>query len=173
MSSITAVLYQESSALHYLLAVEPDIEIAADAVDMRFRDPLCAGVLCVRMTKCDMHSGNFFILQNMADDMSTGGVCANGKFADAATVLISAGVSAKFVAQILVLGAQRADTIVFHLDCERIGFEIAKAFAQVIADHAVNHEDAIRIHWRGKNFAARQVAPFVRCDDAAGLEPFE
>ena len=122
-------LYQKFPAVHDLFAVEPDIEIAAYAVDMSLRSPVCAGVFRVRVTKGDVNAGNFFILQDVADDMSAGGVCADGKFADAITVFVRAGVSAKFVAQILVLGAQRPDTIVFYLDCERIGFEIAKALA--------------------------------------------
>ena len=115
--------------MHYLLAVEPDIEIAANTVDMSFGSPVCAGVFCVRMTKSNVDTWNFFILQNMTDDMTAGCVCADGKFTDAVAVFISAGVSPKFVAQLLVLGAQRADAIVFHFDCERIGFEIPKAFA--------------------------------------------
>ena len=51
--------------------------------------------------------------------------------------------------------------------------QIAKAFAQVIADHAIHHEDAVGIHRRGENFASRQVAPFVAGDDSAGLKPFQ
>ena len=120
MSSITAVLYQEFPTPHYLLTIEPDIEIAPDTVDMRFGSPVCAGVFCVRMTKSNVDTWNFFILQNMTDDMTAGCVCADGKFTDAVAVFISAGVSPKFVAQLLVLGAQRADAIVFHFDCERI-----------------------------------------------------
>jgi len=49
-------------ALHDLLAVEPDVEIAADAVDMGFRNPVCAGVLGIRMTKGNVDAGNFFVL---------------------------------------------------------------------------------------------------------------
>src|SRR6266699_1520619 len=49
-------------ALHDLLAVEPDVEIAADAVDMSFRNPVCAGVLGIRMTKGNVDARNFFVL---------------------------------------------------------------------------------------------------------------
>src|SRR5262245_56980235 len=129
MSSITVALYQKLSAAHYLLTIEPDIEIASDTVDMRFGSPVCAGVFCVRMTKSNVDAGNFFILQNMTDDVAASGVRADSELADAVAVFISAGVSAKLVAQILVLGMQRADAIVFHFDCERIRFEVAKAFA--------------------------------------------
>src|SRR6266536_2858035 len=122
-------LYQKLSALHHLFAVEPDVEIAADAVDMSFGGPIRAGMLGIGMAKGNVDAGNFFILQNVTDDMSAGGVCADGKFADAITVFVRAGVSAKFVAQIFVLGAQLTDAIVFYFNCERIGFEIAKTFA--------------------------------------------
>ena len=83
----------------------------------------------IRVTKGNVDAGNFFILQNVTDDMSAGGVCADGKFADAITVFIRAGVSAKFVAQIFVLRLQRSDAIVFYFNCEGIGFEVAKTFA--------------------------------------------
>ena len=60
--AIAAALYQKLPFPHYLLAVEPDVEIAADAVDVRFGSPVCARVFGVRMTKCDMDSRNLFVL---------------------------------------------------------------------------------------------------------------
>jgi hypothetical protein len=125
------------------------------------------------MTEGDVDAGNFFILQNMTDNMGASGVGADGELADPVAVFISAGVCAKLVAQILVLGMQRADSIIFHFDCERIRFEVAKAFALIIAHHAIHYKDAVGIHWRGKDLAPGQVAPFVACDDSAGLEPSE
>ena len=60
--TITAALYQKLPLPHYLVAIEPDIEIAADAVDMRFGGPVCAGMFGIRMTKRDVDAGNFFVL---------------------------------------------------------------------------------------------------------------
>ncbi len=60
--TITAALYQKLPFPHHLLAVEPDVEIPADAVDMRFGSPVRASVLGVGMTKRDVDSGNFFVL---------------------------------------------------------------------------------------------------------------
>ena len=57
-----AALYQKLPALHDLLAVEPDVEIAADAVDVRFGSPVRAGMLGVGMTKRDVDSRNLFVL---------------------------------------------------------------------------------------------------------------
>jgi hypothetical protein len=60
--AIIALLYQKLPFSHYLLAVEPDVEIAADAVDVRFGSPVCARVLGIGMTKRDVNSGNLFVL---------------------------------------------------------------------------------------------------------------
>ena len=100
---------------HHLLAVEPDVEVAADAVDVCFRNPVCASVFGIGMTKSDVDAGNFFVLQNMSNDVPASDVGADGKFADAIAVLIRAGISAKFVAQILVLGLQASGCDYFLL----------------------------------------------------------
>ena len=55
-------LYQKLPLLHYLLAVEPDVEIATYAVDVRFGSPVRAGVLGVWMAKRNVHPGNLFVL---------------------------------------------------------------------------------------------------------------
>src|SRR2546430_7515168 len=69
ISSITAILYQKFTASHHLLAVEPDIEIAANAVDVGFGNPIRPSVFGIRMTEGDMNAGNFFVLQNVTDDV--------------------------------------------------------------------------------------------------------
>src|SRR5262245_2438652 len=62
ISSITGILYQKLPVPHHLLAVEPDVEITADAVNVRFGSPVCARVFGVRMTKRDVDSRNLFVL---------------------------------------------------------------------------------------------------------------
>src|SRR5260370_35234451 len=100
------VLYQKLAPLHHLLAIKPDVEIAANAVDMCFGKPLGAGVLGVWMTKGDVHSRDLFVLQNVADNMRAGGVCPNRESAATIPVLVSARGSAQFVTTDLVLGAK-------------------------------------------------------------------
>src|SRR5215211_4512107 len=68
---------------------------------------------------------------------------------------------------------QRSYAIIFDFNGEWIRLQITKPFAQVITDYAVYHKHAIGIHRRGENFAPGQVAPFVTCNDATGLEPLE
>ena len=55
-------LYRELTAPHHLFAIEPDVEIAADAVNVCFGNPVSSGVLGVRMTKGEVNAGNFFVL---------------------------------------------------------------------------------------------------------------
>ena len=55
-------LHQKFTGSHNLLAVEPHIEIAAHAVDVCFGEPFGAGVLAVRITKCNVNAGNFLVL---------------------------------------------------------------------------------------------------------------
>src|SRR5436305_12436531 len=93
-SAIMTALYQKASRPHHLLAIEPDIEIAAHTVDVCFGSPVRLGVFGVRMTKSDVNAGKFFVLQNVADDMSAGDVCADGKFAYTMTDLLGAGIIA-------------------------------------------------------------------------------
>src|SRR5439155_11348279 len=66
---------------------------------------------------------------------------------------------------------QRPDPIVLDLNRERIRLQIAKPFAQVITDHAVNHKHAVTVHRRSENFAPGEVAPFFASNDSAGLKP--
>src|SRR5207249_5878754 len=63
-SAIMTALYQKSSRPHHLLAIEPDIEIAAHTVDVCFGSPVRPGVFGVRMTKSDVNAGNFFVLRS-------------------------------------------------------------------------------------------------------------
>ena len=125
------------------------------------------------MTKSNMDAGNFFVLQNVSYDVCASRVGTDGKFANPIAVFIRARVSAKFVAQVLIFRLQRSDTIVFHFDRERIGFQITEAFTQVIADHPIHHEHTVRVQWRSENFPAGKVAPFIARDNAAGFEPFQ
>src|SRR6266699_1220540 len=114
-------LYQKSAAFHHLFAVEPDVEVAANAIDVRFGNPVRSSVFGVRMAEGDVDTWNFFVLQNVPDDMLASRVGADRKFADAIAVFVGAGVGAEFGTQIKVLGQQRSDALVLPFDRERIG----------------------------------------------------
>ena len=65
---MTAKSDQEFPALHHLFAIEPNVEIATDAVDVCFGNPVGASVLSVRVAKSDVDSRNFLVLQNVSND---------------------------------------------------------------------------------------------------------
>src|SRR5438477_309589 len=140
--------------------VEPDVEVAADTIDVRFRNPIRASVFGVRMSKGDVDSGNLLILQNVSDDVGAGGIGADGKFADAIAVFVGAGVESKIIAEIFIFRTEQANAVILDLDNERRSLEITIAFAQIIPHHTINHENAVRIFRGGENFTAWQVAPF-------------
>jgi hypothetical protein len=60
--------------------------------------------------------GIFLVLQNVSDNVSAGGIGADGKFAHAIAIFIGAGVEPKIITQIFVIGTQRANSIVLDLD---------------------------------------------------------
>src|SRR4030095_14829540 len=94
----------------------------------------------VRMTKGDVDTGDFLVLQNVSDNVSAGGIGADGKFAHAIAIFIGASVDPKIITQIFVIGTQRANSIVLDLDDERRALDIAIAVAQIIYYHAINYE---------------------------------
>src|SRR5438309_1074385 len=122
---VPAKSHQELPAAHYLLAVEPDVEIASHTIDMRFRNPIGPGVLGIRMTKGEMNAGNFFVLQNVSNYVSASRVGADGKFAHSVAVFIGAGVSAKFLEQFFVFRSHCPDAAVLHFNSQRRSRQVA------------------------------------------------
>src|SRR6266699_6633935 len=100
-------------------------------------------------------------------------VCADGEFADAIAIFVRTRVSAKIFEQLLVIAMKIDNAIVFHFDCEWRVVQVAVFSAQVITDHTIDDEGAVRVRGRCKDFAAGKIAPFLRRDDAARFEPFQ
>ena len=61
--------------------------------------------------------------------------------------------------------------ISLHPNGQRIFAQTAKLGAKPIADDAINHKCSIDLARSSENFSARQISPFVRTDNAAGLQP--
>src|SRR6478752_9787766 len=61
--------------------------------------------------------------------------------------------------------------IAFDLDGQRILAQAAKLGAKPVADDAIDHKRSVDFAWSREDFAARQVAPFIGTNDAAGLDP--
>ena len=86
-------LYQKLPAAHHLLIVEPDVEIAADAIDVRFGEPSLHQYVQRKDDQRRCGPREFFRPAKLSDDMSAGGVGADRKFADAVAVFVSVRVS--------------------------------------------------------------------------------
>ena len=100
-------------------------------------------------------------------------VGADGELAHAVAVLVGVAIAPELVLQLAVGAVRLLQAAVSHRDGQRLVAQVAVFFAEVIAHHAIDHEGAVHALGRGEGLAAGQVAPLVRADDAAGLEPFE
>ena len=98
------------------------------------------------MTKRDVDAGNFFVLQNVADDMRARDVRADGEFTHAIAVFVRAGVGVKLVAQIFIRRTSDARMRLFSTSIvSGVSFRSPYFCAKVIADHAIHHEDAVGV----------------------------
>ena len=59
--------------------------------------------------------GNFFVLQDVADDAGAGGVGPDRKFSHAVAVFVGVGVGAKFLEQLLVVAGKRVNAVLSSL----------------------------------------------------------
>src|SRR5580765_1080294 len=98
---MVAISDQKLSPFHDLFAVEPDIKVPPNAIDVGLRYPVLPGMLRVGMTEGDMDARDFFVLQNVPDDIRAGSVRADGELAHAIAVFVCACVKLEIVAQIL------------------------------------------------------------------------
>ena len=86
-------------------------------------------------------------------------VGADGELADAVGVLVGRRVGAEVVDEVLVRRSELRDPAVLDRDGERVGLQVAVARAEVLADDAVGHVDAVHAGRRGQDLAARAGCP--------------
>src|SRR6185295_6453197 len=79
----SAASAEKPAALHHLLAVDPDVEVAADAVDVGGGGPGLAGVLGVGMAEGEVDAGELLVLQDIAADVGDGEVGPDAELAHA------------------------------------------------------------------------------------------
>jgi hypothetical protein len=150
---------------------EPDVELQAHDIDVGSGTPWGASVLAVRIAEGDVDAGEFFILQDVADDVIDTEVGADGEFANAVGVFVGMGVGPEVGFELLVCAGAGDDAVAGDLDREWRFGEEAVARAEPVADYTVDDKGAVDFSGRGEAFAAGEVAPFFRGDDAGGLEP--
>ena len=83
---------EEGSGLHYLMVVDPDIELSPYHIDVRGRVPVGAGVRGIRIAKSDVDAGDLLVLQNIADHVPHRDIGADCEFTNAIAVFIGVAV---------------------------------------------------------------------------------
>src|SRR5260370_27866659 len=155
--------------MHDLAPVNPDIELAANHVDVSGRVPVGAGVRAVRIAERNMDARDLLILENVADHIANGNVGADGEFANAVAVFIGVAVIPELLLQGFVCGVSFDKPVVLYANGKRVVAAVAVFLAEIIAYHAIAHKDAVDTERRGESLTAGKIAPFVRADNAAGL----
>ena len=106
-----SVLDQELALLHDLPPVYPDIELAANHVDVRAGVPLRSRVLSIRIAEGDVDAGEFLVLQDLADYVGQFNIGADGELAYAVAVFVGVGVRPEILLQRFVLAEDFGDAI--------------------------------------------------------------
>src|SRR5438093_5653403 len=125
----------------------------------------------VRIAKRDVNARVLLILQDLPDYVFQFDVGADGKLTHAIAVFIGVTVAPESLLQLAIFRTCLGETIAFYRDRQRMFPQIAERRAQPVADDSVDNECSIYFARRGEHFSARKVAPFVRADNAAGLDP--
>src|ERR1700761_5892225 len=129
-------------------------------------------MFAVGIAEGDVDAGEFFILQDIADHARDPDIRADSKFADAIRVFVTVRVLPEVILQLAVAGGAGDDAILCNGDGHRRCSEGTVALAEVVAHDSIHDEGAVDFAGSREDLAAWQVAPLIRTDDAAGLEPF-
>jgi len=166
---------EEFAVAHDLLFAvcefEPDVETESDNIDVGAGAPGSAGVFAIGIAEGDVDAGKFFVLENVANDAGDADVGADSELADAIGVFIGVGVGPEVALELLVGTRAGDDSVLRDLNGERCRCKQSVAGAEPVADDAIDNEGAVDFAGRGEAFTTGQVAPFLRRDDAGGLEP--
>ena len=107
------------SVAHDGLVVDPDIEAEANDIDVGGGIPGRTGVLAVGIAEGDVDAGEFFILQDVSDDMVDAQIGPDGELADTIGVFIRVRIRPELVAQLLIFRAAVDDAVGFDFDGQR------------------------------------------------------
>src|ERR1700721_908097 len=128
--------------LFSLVCLKPDVEAETDDIDVRGRAPGCPCVLAVGITKCNGDAGEFFVLENIADDATDAEFSSDGEFSDAVGVFIGMGVGPEVGFQLLVLAFAAHDAVLANFNREWSAGKQAIAGAEPVAYNSIDHEGA-------------------------------
>src|SRR5260370_7042018 len=129
------------------------------------------GLAAVGIAECNVHAGEFFVLQQDADHPRKPEVGAERQLADTVAVLVGVAITPEFVFQILARAFGADQTTTGDLKHQRRALQIAVFSVEVIASGCIADEWAIHRAGRGQNFAPGQIRTVARADEAPGLYP--
>src|SRR5439155_26065551 len=111
---------------------DPDVELPPNYIYVGRGIPVRARMRRVRIAERDVDTGNFLILQNVADHVANRDVRSNGKLAYAVAVLIRVTVAPEIVFQLAIRRVRLAQAIAFNPNRERRVAQISVFLAKVI-----------------------------------------
>ena len=104
----------------------------------------------VGVAEGDVDAGEFFVLEEVADEAVDADVGADGEFADAVGVFVGVGVGPEVGLELRVRAGAGDDAVGGDLDGERGCGEEAVAGAEPVADDAIDDEGAVDFSGRGE-----------------------
>ena len=102
--------------MHDLLTVDPDIELAADHINVGLAIPVRTGVCAVRIAESDMDAGNLLVLKNIADHVMDPNISSDGKLTHPIAVFISVAVFPELLFKFLVAAGRIEQAAIFHMN---------------------------------------------------------
>src|SRR5260370_23445165 len=118
-----------------------------------------------------MDTGEFFVLQDVSDDVLDSDVGSDGELYDAVGVGVGVGVGPEVALEVLVRGGDAGDAVALDVDGQGSVAEDAVAGAEVVADYSVDYEDSVDLCGGGEALAAGEVSPPAGAVSLGGLEP--
>ena len=129
--------------MHDLPAVDPDIELAAHDVDVGGGIPVGAGVRAVRIAEGDVNAGIFSSCRMLPITSRTAMLVPMAN-SPTRSLFSSVWQYAQNSSRSSLFGDSALDEpAALDLDGERRLAQVAVLLAEVIADHAIDHEDAV------------------------------
>src|SRR3984957_1772614 len=110
----------------------------------------------IRIAEREMHAGEFFVLQQDADELREMHVGAKGEFADAVAVFVGVAIAPEFRFKVFAIAGGFCETARGDFEPKRRLFEIAVFSAEVISGGAVAYKRAIDFRGRSEHFASRK-----------------
>ena len=107
---------QKLPLLHDLLSIHPNVEFAADNINMSGRIPVRPRVEAVRIAESDVYTGIFLVLQNLADYVLEANVGADSELTNAIAILVGVGVLPEVFFKFAIVRVGFGETVALHLD---------------------------------------------------------